>query len=166
MISLNHMKRVSTNFLRFIIFLIGAGVLALCVFALPAMWKGGSAEFPTASDALFLIMIGMYATAVPFFIALWQALKLLSYIDQNKAFSDLSVRAIRNIKHCATIIAVLYVGGVPLLLPIADADDAPGLLPIGMAIACIPIAVAVFAAIFQRLFQNAIDIKSENDLTV
>lgn len=160
------MKRGSTGFLRFVIFLVGGIVLALCVFALPEMWKGGSEEFPAAGNAVFLIMIGMYITAVPFFIALWQTLKLLSYIDQNKTFSDLSVQALRLIKYCAIVISAFYVGGVPLLLPIAEADDAPGLMLIGAAIACIPIAVAVFAAVLEKLLQNAIDIKSENDLTV
>ena len=160
------MKRGSTHFLRAVIFVIGAGVLALCIFALPAMWKGGSAEFPMASGALLLIMTGMYAAAIPFFIALWQTLKLLRYIDQNTAFSDLSVKALRNIKQCAIVISILYIGGVPLLLPIAEADDAPGLMVIGLAIACAPLVVAVFAAVLERLLQNAIDIKSEVDLTV
>ena len=159
-------KRGSTHFLRAVIFIMGLGVLALCIFALPAMWKGGSEEFPMASRALFLIMIGMYATAVPFFIALWETLKLLRYIDQNTAFSDLSVKALRNIKQCAVIIAGVYIGGVPLLLPIAQADDAPGLMVIGMAIACAPLVIAVFAAVLERLLQNAIDIKAEADLTV
>lgn len=148
------------------IFLIGLGVLALCIFALPAMWKGGSEEFPAASRSIFLIMIGLYATAVPFFIALWQTLKLLSYTDQNKAFSNLSVKALRNIKYCAIIITILYIGGVPLLIPIAEADDAPGLVLMGMVVACAPIVIAVFATVLQRLLQNAIDIKSENELTV
>lgn len=160
------MKRGSTHFLRLMIFLLGTGVLALCIFALPAMWKGGSAEFPTASKALLAIMVGMYVTAVPFFIALWQTLMLLRYIDQNKAFSDLSVKALRNIKYCAAVIAVLYIGGVPLLLPIAQADDAPGLMVFGAVIACAPIVVAVFAAVLERLLKNALDIKAENDLTV
>jgi len=160
------MKKVSTNFLRFVIILMGIGALAFCIFALPAMYKGASEDYPAVSRAVFWTMIGLYATVVPFFIALWQTLKLLSYIDQNKAFSDLSVKALRNIKYSAIIIAVVYIGIVPLLIPIADADDAPGLIPIGMVIACAPIAIAVFAEVLQRLLQNAIDIKSENDLTV
>ena len=160
------MKKASTLFLRATLFVMGGLVLALCVFALPSMYNGGSEEFPTASRAIFWIMIGLYATALPFFIALWQTLKLLSYIDHNKAFSDLSVRALRNIKYCAIIIAALYIGGVPLLVPIAEADDAPGLVLMGMVIACAPIVIAVFAAVLQKLLQNAIDIKSENDLTV
>ncbi len=144
------MKRGSTHFLRFVLSVLGLGVLALCIFGLPAMWKGGSEEFPMASRAIFLIMIGAYATAVPFFVAVWQAFRLLSYIDQNKAFSDVSVKALKNIKYCAIVIAVLYMGGVPLLFPIADADDAPGLIVIGAAFAGAPVVVAVFAAVLQR----------------
>lgn len=156
------MKYGSTYFLRFVIFVLGAGVLALCIFALPEMWKGGSVEFPTASHALFLIMVGMYATAVPFFIGLWQALKLLSYIDRGTTFSEQSVKALTYIKYCAASIAVLYVGGIPLLLPIAQADDAPGLILIGAGIACIPAAFAAFAAVLQKAFQSALDSKSES----
>lgn len=152
--------------MRAAVLLIGAGVLALCVFALPAMWRGGSEEFPVASNAFLLIIIGMYATAVPFFIALWQTLKLLGNIDRGQAFSPSSVTALRNIKRCAATIAVLYVGGVPLLVPIAEAEDAPGLVVIGMAIASAPLVVAVFAAVLQKLLQHAMEIKSENDLTV
>lgn len=160
------MKKGSTHFLRLAIVIIALAVLAFCIFALPSMWKGGSEEFPMASQSVFLIMIGLYITAIPFFVALWQTLKLLGYIDQNKAFSDLSVKALKNIKYCAIIVSAFYVAFVPLLFPIADADDAPGLLVIGMGIAGVPIAVAVFTAVLERLLKNAIEIKSENELTV
>lgn len=159
-------KKGSTLALRGTVIIMGLIVLALCVFALPNIRKGGSAEFPAASTALLAIIIGMYATAVPFFIALWQSLKLLNYIDKNIAFSDLSVKALRNIKYCAITIGVLYLGGVPLLIPIAEADDAPGLVVIGFVIACAPMVIAVFAAVLQKLLQSAIDIKVESELTV
>lgn len=160
------MQRGSTHFLRFVIFVMGAAALAFCIFALPSIWKGGSEEFPTASRALFLIIASLYAMAVPFFAVLWQTLRLLRHIDENKAFSDLSLRALRNIKRSAIIITVLLMIDVPLLIPIAEADDAPGLVLMGLIVACAPIAVAVFAATLERLSRNAMDIKSENDLTV
>ncbi len=162
----NITKKGSTHFLRAAIVVMGLIVLALCIFALPSMYNGASAEFPYASLSVLLIIIGMYATAIPFYIALWQTLKLLKLIDTKNAFSDAAVRTLRNIKRCATMIAVLYLGGVPLLFPIADADDAPGLLVIGFVIACAPVVVAVFAAVLQKLLQSVLDIKSENDLTV
>ena len=160
------MKKQSTYFLRFVLTILGLAVLAFCVFALPSMLNGASAEFPYASMAVSSIIVILYATAIPFYIAMWHTFKLLNYIDTNKAFSELSVLALKKIKICAAVISALYIGIVPLLFPIADMDDAPGLLLIGAAIACAPIAVAVFASLLQKLLQNAIDIKSENDLTV
>ena len=160
------MKRGSTHFLRLAIFGLGAIVLALCVFALPEVWRGGSAEFPAASRSVFLIVIGLYMSAAPFFIALRQALKLLAYIDGNTAFSDASVEALRVIKRCAVVISGIFIAFVPLLIPIAGADDAPGVVVFGAVIACAPVTVAVFAALLERLLRDAIAIKSENDLTV
>ncbi|MES3005235.1 MAG: DUF2975 domain-containing protein [Patescibacteria group bacterium] len=159
-------EKQSTNFLRLAIFVIGLIVLAFCVFALPSMWKGGSAEFPEASTSVFLIMLGLYATAIPFYIGLWQGLRLLKLIDKNMAFSEVSINTLRNIKYCLATISVLYVGGVPWLLPIAELDDAPGLILMGMVIACIPITITIFTGIVEKLLQNVVDIKSENDLTV
>ncbi len=43
------------------------------------------------------ILIGMFVPAIPFFIALYQALKLLNYIDKNEAFSGLSIRALKTL---------------------------------------------------------------------
>lgn len=160
------MKRISTHFLRFSLFCLAVGVLVLCVFALPQMSKGGSEEYPGIGHALFSIMILLYATVVPFFVALWQMIKLLKYIDHHTAFSELSVKALRTIKYCAVTMTVLYMGCVPLLLPMVEADDAPGLILIGAALACAPIVVAVFAAVLERLLQDAIRIKSENELTI
>ncbi|MGV2643750.1 DUF2975 domain-containing protein, partial [Clostridium perfringens] len=47
-----------------------------------------------------------------------------------------------------------------------EKDDAPGIILIGMALIFASIVIAVFAAVLQKLLQEAIDIKSENDLTV
>jgi hypothetical protein len=113
-----------------------------------------------------LLYIDLYASAIPFYIALYQALQLLSYIDKSKAFSELSVRALKNIKNCAITISVLYALGMPLFCLVADKDDAPGIIVIGMVMIFASMVIAVFAAVLQKLLKEAIDIKSENDLTV
>lgn len=159
------MKRGSTHFLRLCIFLLGIVAFAICAI-LPSIYTGGSKEFPTASSALFIIICILLTTIIPFYIALWQSFKLLRYIDRNTAFSESSVAALRNIKYSAITMAVLYLSCVPFLFPIAQADDAPGLILMGAVLACSPFVIAVFAAVLERLLQNAIDIKSENDLTV
>jgi len=149
------MKR-ETLFLKIVVFLIGLPVLALCIFGLPSL----------VNYLHYPVLIGMYAAAVPYFFALYQTLKLLSYIDQSKAFSDLSVGVLKNIKYCAITISILYAGLTPLLIPIADQDDAPGVVALGLVITFAAMVIAVFAAVLQKLLKNAIDIKSEYDLTV
>jgi hypothetical protein len=97
---------------------------------------------------------------------LYQSFNLLSYIDKNQAFSELSVRALKKIKNCAITMSGLYVVALPFVYIIAEVDDAPGLAVIGMVMIFAPLVIAVFAAVLQRLLQEAIDIKSENDLIV
>ena len=84
------MKQGSTMFLRGVVWLIGLVVLALCIIALPIGIRGDE-----GGDGYGPIFWGMYATAVPFFIALYQTLRLLHYIDTNKAFSVLSIKALK-----------------------------------------------------------------------
>jgi uncharacterized membrane protein YhdT len=157
-------ERGTTLFLKLTVILIALPVLALCGYGLPRIAMDPGDIYP-AYWVYLLVALG-YATAVPYFIALVQAFKLLSYIDKNIAFSDLSVQALKRIKYCAFTFSLLYVAGMPLFYYMAEKDDAPGIIVIGMAFAFAAFVVAVFAAVLQRLLKNAIDIKSENDLTV
>jgi hypothetical protein len=154
------MKQGSTLFLRGTVLAIGLIVLALCIFALPAGIRSDNTGMYRP------ILFGMYVPAIPFFVALYQALKLLSYIDTNKAFSDLSVKALTSIKYSAIIISALFTAGMPYIYVVADKDDAPGVIAIGLVIIFASIVIATFAAVLQKLLQNAIDIQSENELTV
>ena len=121
--------------------------------------------YPDIAYMKSLVLILLYGAAVPFYFALYQAFKLLRYIDENTAFSELSVKALKNIKCCAITISSLYVLGLPLFRFIAKKVDPPiGLM--GLIIIFASLVIAVFAAILQRLLQEAINIKSENDLTV
>jgi hypothetical protein len=154
------MKQSSTLFLKFVIFVIALVVLALCIFALPA---GITTD---ATGYYRPILLGLYVPAIPFFIALYQALKLLGYIDKNKAFSESSVKTLKYIKYCGTAISALFLAGMPYIYYAAERDDAPGVILIGLVIIFTSFVIATFAAVLQKLIQNAVDIKSENDLTV
>jgi hypothetical protein len=154
------MDRGSTIILRGVIYLIGLIVLGLCVFFLPMAISSDTVGYYRP------ILLGMYVPAIPFFFALFEALKLLSYIDKNKAFSDLSVKALRNIKYCGIAISGLYAAGMPYIMYAAERDDAPGAVAIGLVIIFASFVVATAAAVFAKLLKSAVDLKSENDLTV
>lgn len=156
------LKQGSTVFLKGVVFLLGIAVLALCVFALPPLiYSELQGDFDYGA-----IFVGLYVPAIPFFIALAQALKLLTYIDQNTAFSESSVLALKKIKYCAITISTLFAVGMPYIFYVADRDDAPGVAAIGFIIVGASLVIATFAGLLQKLLKNAIDIKSENDLTV
>lgn len=155
-----------TLFLKIAVILIGIPVLALCIFLVPEIAKFAAELYPDIAYMKYFVLIDLYAAAIPFYLALYQAFKLLSYIDKNKAFSELSVRALKNIKYCAITISIIYVLGMPLFYLLAEIDDAPGFIVIGMVIIFASMVIAVFAAVLQKLLKDAINIKSENDLTV
>ncbi|MGD6830976.1 DUF2975 domain-containing protein [Sutcliffiella halmapala] len=159
------MKR-ETIFLKLVVVLMGLPVLALCIFVLPEIARFFAELNPTLDFLQYPFLIGLYITAIVFFAALYQTLMLLSYIDKNEAFSEVSVSALKKIKYCAIIIGSFYVVFMPLIYLMAEVDDAPGMILIGMVIIFGCMVIAVFSAVLQKLLKNAIDIKSENDLTV
>ncbi|MFD2045078.1 DUF2975 domain-containing protein [Ornithinibacillus salinisoli] len=163
------MKRGSTLFLKIAVVIIGTPILALCIFLLPQIANEAIEAAERGSELAYMvfgILSIMYLSTIPFYVALYQAFRLLSYIDKNLAFSGLSVRALKNIKNCAITISCLYVVALPFVYIIAEWDDAPGLVLIGMVISGASMVIAIFAAVLQRLLEEAINIKSENDLTV
>ena len=160
------MKRGTTLFLKIAVILMGVPILALCIFVVPEIGDFAAELYPEMSYIKSLVLLTLYAAAIPFYVALYQSFKLLSYIDLNKAFSDLSVKALKHIKYCAITISGIYVLGMPLFFLVGDKDDAPGVIVIGLVIIFASMVIAVFAAVLQRLLQEAIDIKSENDLIV
>ncbi|WP_318617393.1 DUF2975 domain-containing protein [Sporosarcina sp. YIM B06819] len=160
------MKRGTTLFLKLAVILIGTPILAMCIFLVPEIADFAAQLYPEMVSIKYLVFTNFYLAAIPFYFALYQAFKLLSYIDKSKAFSELSVRALKTIKYCAIIISILFVAGMPLFYLVAEIDDAPGIIVIGLVIIFASMVIAVFAAVLQRLLQEAIQIKSENDLTV
>ncbi|SDD61829.1 Protein of unknown function [Paenibacillus sp. CF095] len=158
------MKRGTTIFLKLAVLLIGVPVLALCIFGIP--WLANNPVNPNYAGALYPIVIIMYVSVIPFIVALYQAFRLLSYIDKNEAFSLMSVKSLKTIKYCAIVISSLYFVMLPFVYVVAEKDDAPGLILMGMVPIFASLVIAVFSAVLQRLLQEAIDIKSENDLVV
>ncbi|ASS73629.1 hypothetical protein CIG75_00640 [Tumebacillus algifaecis] len=159
------MKR-ETLFLKAAVILMGIPVLVLCIFFVPAISNFMAGLYPEAAYLQYLIMIGLYATVIPFYITLYQTYKLLGHIDQNKYFSELSFKALKNIKYCATAISILHVLNMPLFYLMARRVDPPIIMPVGWSMIFAALVIAVFAAVLQKLVKHAIDIKSENDLTV
>lgn len=160
------MAQRSTLFLKIALILIGLPVLAACVFIIPALSQLISSDRIGFKLAQFFFLLGIYGSALAYYFALMKSWRLLSLIDRLQAFSQASVQALRSIKSAAVVISLIYFAELPILYLMAEADDAPGLILLGLIIAFASLVVAVFAAVLQRLLNDAMAIKSENDLTV
>ncbi len=160
------MKKSLTIFLRVVVMLIGVGALALLLWE---PWvEGVNAQAASISqiyfDDPFLALV--YAGSIPFFIAIYQAFKLLGYAGQNKIFSQAAVKALKTIKYCAiAIVGFVVIEEIFIMLTHGN-DDAAGGVAMGVAITFGSIVIATASAMFERILQKAVDIKSENDLTV
>lgn len=156
----------STIFLQVIIVLIGIGALALM------LWEP-HIEGRNVNSTLFQIyfndpfLVYAYTASIAFFVALYQAFKLLGYIGRNEVFSLNSVRALRTIKYCAITIAAFIVGAEAYFwIVMRGKDDIAGGVAMGLFLIFVSAVIATAAAVFERTLQSAVDIKSESDLTV
>jgi hypothetical protein len=159
------MKRISILFLQAVIVLIG--IVALTILIRVPLTEGRAANLDLFSIYFDPFILYGYAASSAFFVALYKAFKLLGYIGQNKVFSSNSVRALNSIKYCAIVLSILIVtAGLYIKISHNKEDDPAGFIAICIVTTFASIVVATAAAIFEKILQNAIDMKSENDLTI
>ncbi len=159
------MKQSSTVFLQIVIVLIGIVALALLIWEPQIEGRNAHAtNFEIYFKDPFLTLV--YIGSIPFFIALSQAFKALGYVRKNKTFSQPAVQALRTIKNCAIVIIGFVALEIAFIMMNHGSDDAAGGVAMGIFIAFGSIVVAIAAAMFERILQKAVDLKSENDLTV
>ena len=158
-------KRSPTIFLEVVVVLIGVGALALLLWEPQIEGRNVNATlFQIYFNDPFLMLV--YTGSIPFFVALYQAFKVLRYTGDNKVFSPEAVKALRTIKYCAlAIIGFVVVEEIVILLNHGD-DDATGGVFMGILITFGSVVIATAAAVFEKLLQKAVEMKSENDLTV
>jgi hypothetical protein len=147
-----------------VLVLIAIGVLAFL------LWEP-QAEGVNAHATIFAIYFKdpfvalMYVAAVPFFAGLYHAFKVLGFAGQNQEFTPQAVRSVRTIKYCA--IAIIGFAIVCEIIIVShDSDDHAGGVMMGVFISFASAIVATAMAVLERAMQNAVDLKSENDLTV
>ncbi|HWG34192.1 MAG TPA: DUF2975 domain-containing protein [Gemmatimonadaceae bacterium] len=160
------MKKSSTIFLQVVIVLIGIGALALM------LWEPHR-EGRNAHATLFQIYFNdpflayAYAASIAFFTALYQAFKLLGYVGRSEVFSENAVKALRTIKHSAMSLVAFILGAeVYFFVVERGKDDIAGGVMMGVLMIFVSVVVATAAAVFERTLQSAVELKSENDLTV
>ena len=148
------MKRISIIFLQAVIVLIGIAALTVLIWF--PLTEGRATNLDLFSIYFDPFILYGYATSIAFFVALYQAFKLLGYIGQNKVFSSNSVKTLKSIKYCAIALSILIVAaGLYIRVFHNKEDDPAGFLAICIVTTFVSIVVATAAAIFEKILQNA-----------
>ncbi|MEZ5409826.1 MAG: DUF2975 domain-containing protein [Acidimicrobiales bacterium] len=140
------------------------GLVVLAVLVLEPQVEGRNVDATLVEIYLhdpFLLFV--YTGSIPFFLALFEAFKLLGYVETS-AFSARSVRSARLIRDCARVTIGFVVVGATFLL--ITGEDRPVALFLGLVPTVALLTVASSAAVFERLLERAVDLQSDNDLTV
>ena len=159
------MKRISIIFLQAVIVL--SGTVALAILIRFPLTEGRAVNLDLFSIYSDPFIVYGYAASTVFFVALYKAFKLLGYIGHNELFSLNSVRTLRSIKYCAIILSILIaMAGLYIRIFHNKEDDPAGFLAMCIVLIFISIAVATAVAVLEKNLQNAVDMKTENDLTI
>jgi len=140
-------------FLKLVICIVAILFLALYGFGLPLIGSEIGDHYPMYITYTTLTL--MYAAGVPFYFALYHTFKLLGYINKNETFSEVSIKALKNIKYSLKIMSIILIIILPFLYIIAQLDDAPGILAFGILITGVSIVITVFVSLIKRIFENA-----------
>jgi hypothetical protein len=149
------MKTIPAQFLQAVIVLIGIGTLALMLWE-PHL-EGRNAH-ATTFEIYFQdpFLAYAYLGSIPFFMALWQAFKVLGYVGQGKAFSLPTVKALRNIRSCALLL-IGFVALGEIFLFLNESDDRAGGVFVGVLIAFGCLVVASAATMLERVVREGLD---------
>lgn len=150
----------STIFLKLILYALSIGAIAVASFLIYHTIK---TDFVGGYKP---ILIGVSISMLPFLFIFYQSYLLLNLIDNNQSLTDHSVSALKTIKRTSLLISLMYLVGSPYTFIVAEKDDAPGVVVLNLLLIIGPFTVGVFASILQKLLINAIEYKSETELTI
>jgi len=153
-----NVKQGSTTFLKVIIFLLGIAVLALCIIWLPGLAIREPKAHP-GDYSLYPLLGYAYGCCIAFSVALYQVFKLLTCIEKNNAFSELSLKSLKVIKKCGLTIIIFFLLGIVTLKVIAKVtgDDPAGPISLSfMSILATSIIIAI-VDVLQKLLKNILE---------
>jgi len=146
------MKRISTIFLQGVIVTLGIGVLALMLWEPHLEGRNAHATFfQIYFNDPFLAYA--YVASISFFVALFQAFKLVGYIGQNRVFSQAALNALRTIKYSAISLVAFIIAPEVYLFIARPGDDIAGGVAIGLFLIFVSASIATAAAVCERIFE-------------
>lgn len=158
------MKLWRVNILRIFVILISIIMLSLFIFVLPNIADHFEKVSPELAHMKLPLLIGIYFTGIPFYIAVFNVFKLLRLIERDVVFSMDSLYYLNTISKCSISEIILYLGGIIYLY--INGTRWFGITLLGALIMFISFIIYIFIEILKELLLKSVEMKTENELTI
>lgn len=150
------MKKPLTIFFQILIVLIGIGTLAFLLWEPHLEGRNANATvFEIYFNDPFLAYV--YIASILFFVALYQAFKVMGYVRQNKTFSQATLKSLRTIKYCMMFLIGFIVAAMAyMFIIVRGEDDIAGGVAMGLFLIFVSFLITTAASMFQRTLQKQV----------
>jgi hypothetical protein len=157
--------RFSTVALRALLVVLGIGVL-LAYAVLYVFSADMAASYPPLAPLQVPLFMAAVVAGVPAAVALGALWRFAALVSRGEGFSPSTVRLLRLMRNCFGALAVyLLVAFVATTIAMAPGQS-PGVVLAWCASEVIAVFLFTFAAVMVGLFDNAVEMRLENELTV
>lgn len=146
------MKKHSIKILKYLIILIAIFIMTTSVIGIISLIQ--EPINPTYGLILYPIVTILYLSTILIYLAFYQTIMFLKLIDQPVIKYENSIENLQKIRVYGVIFALLYVINLPFFYMLAEVDDAPGLIFIGMIPLIGGFIVYLFADIMIKLLNE------------
>ena len=159
-IKVKSMEKYSMKIFKILLILIAAFILTLSIIGLIMIIR--VPVNPTYRYILYPILIAIYLSSILIYLSFYQTWIFLTYIEKDQIFMTSSISCMHQIKIYGLIFSAIYIIALPFFYLLANADDAPGVIFVGMTPLVLGILVYLFADIFKKIIQKGMHIQSIN----
>lgn len=144
------MKKLNAYVLSGLLIFIGIIILLMCAFVLPSIADDVVRHSPEVAHLQYPILLGMYATAIPFFYAIYATIGIIFTVERESVYAEKIKYYLKQISYCAVTIIILYIAGFTIL------DVSKALPPIIALLGVIIIVVSSIVATAALFIKNVL----------
>ena len=150
--------------LKISVVLIGVGVLGLLIFWLPNIAKDFAISDHEYAYLRYPLLIGIYGTAIPFYIGVYHSFNLMNLIEKDGAFTEKACKSLGAISISSVLVMAIYI--IEIVFLNINRGLHPGIFLFGVLVIFFTFIISIFASILKGLLMKVVEIKDENDFTI
>ena len=126
-------------------------------------------KYPIFESIKWPVLIFLYITSTPFYIAIVQAIKICTAVINNQPFSKTNVRSFTIAKYCALPECFVYSAAAFVIYYYSSAVKGQTLIMavvVAVIIAVCSLIMSIACSVLVELLKKAIFISEENEMTI